>query len=109
VTGGETVSTLDIPEASSLLGTLRGGNGAPVGYARLRFEPVVRQTNLTNRVLARLPLVDADITTDSQGRFECRTLRDGDYRVLFVDRPGTPAALVTAAQIRSGRLDLRAP
>ncbi|MBI2898710.1 MAG: hypothetical protein HYY17_00850 [Planctomycetes bacterium] len=94
---------------TGLAGTAASASGAPLVHARLRLEPILPETNMTNRVLSRLSLVDAEVTTDSRGGFDCHTLRNVDYRVVFVDRPGTPGMILRAADVKAGRVALRTP
>ncbi len=103
--------SLDVALArgGALQGSLSDSSGAPVAHSRIRLEPLTHQTSLTNRVVAGMGLVDAELTTDGRGSFDVSCLRPMDYRLVFVDRPGTPALTLPAADLASGRISVRTP
>lgn len=100
---------LHLAEGRSFRGTLHDLKGRPVAGERLRLVPIVVQTSLTDRVLSGLPLVDAEATTDAEGVFEASSLRPGAYRVVFVDQPKLPAAVLRAADVEAGAATVRIP
>lgn len=98
-----------LARGGALEGSLTDASGAPFANAKIRLEPLFHQTTLTNRVVARMELVDAERTTDGRGSFDAAGLRPMDYRLVFVDRSDTPALTLRADDIASGRISVRTP
>lgn len=101
-------SEFDLIEAPRVDGCSQWVDGRPMAGVRLSFRPLGTPGEFASQVASKLSIVDEEVTTDAAGRFSCRSLRPGAYRVTFPDHPKWPALTVASEDLRRGALDLRA-
>jgi hypothetical protein len=97
-----------LAQAARVQGASRWADGRPMSQVRLAFRPVWPPGEFAGQLASKLKIVDEELSTDESGRFSCESLRSGAYRVSFPEHPAWPALTLTADELATGTVSLRA-
>jgi len=98
-----------LKQAVSCTGRLVSLQENPFPWTKVRFSPRFPPNTFSGIVASRLEIVDEEVITDAGGRFECRSLRPGEYQVSFPDEPSWPALHLPADPFAKGEVTVRVP